>query len=68
MANTKKFYIKERHNPQFKNPYYIGCGKLSPKEAKAKETSTYGTNYMLPYDTEEEYETALNDFKSQKNN
>lgn len=56
---AKKFYIKERHNPQFKNPYYKGCGQLSKKEAKEQGNSSYGYNWMLAYDTEEEYKSAL---------
>lgn len=55
----KKFYIKERSNPQFKQPYFIACGQLSKKEAKAKENSIYGTNYMVAYDTEDEYILAI---------
>jgi len=58
-----KFYIKERYNPQFDKPYYVALGKLTKKEAKKKESSIYGNNYILSYDTEENYNKALNDFK-----
>jgi hypothetical protein len=58
-----KYYIKERHNPQFKEPYYVACGKLSAKEAKKKEDSLYGFNIMLSYKTEKEYKEACEKFK-----
>jgi hypothetical protein len=58
-----KFYIKERHNPQFKKPYYVALGMLTKKEAKNKENSLYGENYILSYNTEEEYNNAINNFK-----
>lgn len=57
--SNKKWYIKERHNPQFKAPYYVACGQLTKKEAKKKENPIYGSNYMLPFDTEEEYNKEL---------
>jgi hypothetical protein len=60
----KLFYIVERHNPQFKKPYYIKCGQLSKKEAKAKGSSIYGTNYLLTYQTEQEYNDAIELFKA----
>ena len=47
---AKKFYLKERHNPQFKNPYYVACGQLSKKDAKKKENSLYGDNFMIAYE------------------
>ncbi len=28
----KKFYLKERHNPQFKTPYYVQYGQLTKAE------------------------------------
>jgi len=59
----KLYYIKERHNPQFEKPYYSGCGQLFKKQAKAMLGALYGTNYMLTYETEEEYNKALQDFK-----
>jgi hypothetical protein len=61
---AKKFYLKERHNPQFKNPYYITCGQLTKKEAKAKENSMYGNNFMIAYETEEQYNEAIEKLKT----
>ena len=60
------YYIKERHNPQFKHPYYSACGKLSKKRAKEIEDgSLYGSNVMRPYETEEAYEQALQKLREQ---
>ena len=56
---TKLFYLKERHNPQFKKPYYVREGQLSKTAAKKKEKSLYGDNYMLSYNTEKEYNDAI---------
>lgn len=44
---AKKFYIKERHNPQFDKPYYVPKGQLTKKDANKMENSLYGDNYML---------------------
>lgn len=60
-----KYYIKERHNPQFDNPYYVMCGQLSKKNAKAKGGSIYGSNNMLSFDTESEYQEAIDRLKSE---
>lgn len=64
MSRKKKFYIKERNNPQFDKPYYIGKGQLTKKKALSIEnSSSYGHNIMLSYDTEEEYNEALKTLK-----
>ncbi len=52
---TKKFYLKERNNPQFDKPYYTVCGQLTKKDAAVKAESIYGWNTMLHFDTEVEY-------------
>lgn len=57
----KRYYIKERHNPQFDKPYYSACGQLSRIEAK--ENSLYGNNVMLEYASLEEYNKALDQLK-----
>jgi hypothetical protein len=59
-----KFYIKERHNPQFEKPYYTTYGQLTNKAAKDKARTSYGTNYMIAYDTIEDYNAAIIDFKN----
>jgi len=56
---NKQFYIKERLNPQFNKPYYVAEGQLTKKEAKSKEATLYGSNYLLAYNTEQEYKNAI---------
>jgi hypothetical protein len=62
LETMKKYYIKERHNPQFKKPYYVPKGQLTAKDAKKMETPLYGVNIMHSYDTKEEYEKAIESF------
>jgi radical SAM superfamily enzyme YgiQ (UPF0313 family) len=59
----KKYYIKERHNPQL-GVYYVLMGQISKAEAKRYEKPGYGDNYMLPYDTEAEYTQAIEKLKA----
>lgn len=56
---TKKFWLKERFNPQFDKPYYIRCGQLTKVEAKKKENSLYGYNNMISFNNQEEYENRI---------
>ena len=58
MVNMKRFYIKERHNPQT-GIYYVACGQLSKTAAKKLESSLYGYNIILSFDTEEEYNAKI---------
>jgi len=60
----KYFYIKERHNPQFKEPYYVPCGQITAKEAKKNGSPLYGDNYMLKFATKKEYEAEINKLKA----
>lgn len=63
---SKKFFIKERHNPQFKKPYYVPEGLLTKAEARRKEDKCiYGYNIMLEYNTEKEYQDAINKFREE---
>ncbi len=55
---VKKFYIKERDNPQL-GVYYVPMGQMSKSAAKRYENTLYGSNEMIPYDTEAEYNEAL---------
>lgn len=69
MEKTKskgmKYYILERHNPQFDKPYYAMCGRLPLQMAKERERGVlYGYIVMLPYDTESEYLAASEDLKA----
>ena len=60
----KSYYIKERHNPQFKEPYYSAQGQLSKTEVKMREKDClYGVNIYLEYETIELYNEALKVFK-----
>jgi hypothetical protein len=55
----KKFYLKERFNPQFEKPYYIKYGQLTKKEANnkimKKEDSVYIRAIMYECKTESKY-------------
>lgn len=57
------FYIGKRSNPQLPNPYYKAFGKLTKKEAKAKEATVYGSMYLTGYKTEAEYHSAIEELK-----
>ena len=52
------YWIKERDNPQL-GIYYVACGQMTVKFAKACERPLYGFNYMRKYPTRESYEQAL---------
>ena len=66
MARKLSYYIKERNNPQFKKPYYVAKGQMTKAEAMKVEDGTgYGTNFMLPYKTEAEYNQAIADLRAQ---
>jgi hypothetical protein len=54
----KKFWIKERHNPQ-SGMYYVACGQLPQKRAKKMEQSLYGWNFMQGFSSEEAYKARL---------
>lgn len=58
MKRQLKWWIKERHNPQL-GVYYVAMGQMSKAEARTHESTVYGSNVMLPYDTEEAYKEAL---------
>ena len=53
-----KFWIRERDNPQL-GVYYVGQGQMSKTAAMKYEQSLYGSNRMLPFDTETEYRAKL---------
>jgi hypothetical protein len=63
MVNKKSYWITERNNPQFKEPYYIACGQLSKTEAKKRANPLYGYNRMIEFLTEEEYHNALEKYE-----
>lgn len=54
-----KFWIKERNNPQV-GTYYVREGQLSKREAaKIVSGTLYGSNRMIPFDTEAEYQAHI---------
>jgi len=53
------FYIGQRNNPQLPQPYYKAFGKLTKKEAAAKERPSYGSMWLTSYRTLEAYEAAI---------
>lgn len=61
---AKKYYIKERHNPQT-GTYYVGCGQMFKTEAKRCENPLYGSNVMHGFDTKEAYENRLDELRKQ---
>jgi hypothetical protein len=60
------YYIKERHNPQL-GVYYVAYGQIPAKQAKEYESSLYGTNYMLKFNTEKEYRSKLQELSENGN-
>jgi hypothetical protein len=57
------YWIKERHNPQL-GVYYVPQGQMSKTAARRYEKSSlYGDNVMLRFDTEEEYQSKLEELK-----
>lgn len=63
MSRKLSYWIKKRLNPQFEKEYYVACGQLTKKDARRKERSLYGENFMLEFKTEQEYITALESLK-----
>jgi hypothetical protein len=61
-----KWWVKERHNPQFDSPYYTKCGQLTKKRSKRMEESCYGFNIMHSFDTEQESEDFIREKSNQK--
>ncbi len=54
----KRFWIKERYNPQL-GTYYVGCGAMSIKAARGMERPLYGDNIMHEYPSEADYLAKL---------
>jgi hypothetical protein len=55
----KYWCIKERHNPQFEQPYYVALGNISMKEIRAYESPAYGFNNVLKFESEAEYKKQM---------
>lgn len=62
LNEAKQFYLGWRSNPQLKNGgYYKKFGQLTKADAKKKEKCVYGSMSLTAYDTEEEYNKAIED-------
>lgn len=61
--STKPYWIKERDNPQL-GIYFVACGQLSVREARSREGSLYGSNRMLRFDSEAEYNAKLKELRA----
>lgn len=55
---TRKWWLKERHNPQ-SGVYYVPMGRISNAEAKRNESPLYGHNIMHSFATPEEYRAKI---------
>lgn len=68
-ASSKQlsYWIKKRINVGFGRSY-VACGQLTVRDALRHEHNTHnthnGTNIMLCYSTQAEYEAALTAFKA----
>jgi hypothetical protein len=62
MRAPKKWYLKERDNPQL-GTYWVKCGQMSKTAAKRKESSLYGFNIMHGFDSESEYNAKIEELK-----
>jgi len=58
----RKYWIKERNNPQI-GVYYVACGQMSISAARKLEQALYGDNVMLKFDTETDYQAKLNELQ-----
>jgi len=51
---AKFYWVKGRHNPQFKYPVFKDMGQITKKEAKSHENTLYGSNYMHSFKTHQD--------------
>lgn len=62
---TKKWYLKERSNPQLDKVYYVKQGQLTKKKVKElQNNSVYGNNSYISFDTEEQYLAEIEHLKN----
>jgi hypothetical protein len=62
VKKAKKYWIKERRNPQL-GTYYVACGQMSQTAARQYEKSIYGSSFMYGFDTESEYNSRLKELR-----
>jgi hypothetical protein len=60
----KWFCIKERHNPQFKQPYYVLLGEQTNTKIKKYESPLYGYNNILKFTNERDYLNKIEELKT----
>ncbi len=61
------WWIKQRNNPQL-GTYYVPCGQMSKTAAKGYEDSSlYGYNTMIPFDSEKKYQDELTKLRNSGN-
>ena len=58
MPRILNYYIGYRSNPQL-GGYYVKYGQLTKTAAKAKEKCVYGSMSLTAYNSEEEYNSAI---------
>lgn len=59
-----KYYIAERHNPQFDKPYYRAKGQMTKADARKAEDCLYGSVYMIEFPNEEAYRAQIKELLS----
>lgn len=60
MKSAKKYYLKERINPQL-GTYWVRCGQMSKAAAKRAEEPLYGENVMHEFDSLLAYTQRINE-------
>lgn len=58
----KKFWLRQRINPQL-GTYWVLCGQITVKEAKAYEKALYGDNVMHSFTTEAAYNAKIEELR-----
>jgi hypothetical protein len=68
MKNSMKklsYWIKERNNPQFDKPYYVGLGQRTKASInESKKSVGYGSNHYCEYKNEVDYRNRINELKN----
>jgi len=60
----KYWWIKERHNPQL-GLYYVACGQIPVKDARAMGRGSYGYNIMHKFSSASDYEEHLKQIREE---
>lgn len=62
-AKPKKFWLKERFNPQL-GTYWVRMGQMSATAANKCARPIYGSNTMHSFETESEYLKRIGELKA----